>query len=145
MALGSESTVLAREFNLRSPAPMNIYMPGIVKTKILANEPQPMKPIIKLVYWIKGVSVEESAKHVVRVMRDIEENKRRGVYYSVKKLKLAPELETKASDSEALWDLTENLLGPYLNSPGKPQGSRLFESRRTARTSDSISCVFRDC
>jgi hypothetical protein len=71
---------------------------------------------VRLANLIKGLSVEESAHNVVRVTLDIEQNGRRGAYYSVKKLKPAPDLKLAAGDSGALWDLTEDLLKPYLKA-----------------------------
>jgi len=107
--------VYAREWNERSPVPMNIYMPGIVKTKILDSEPSlVMRTMIKAVYAVKAVSVEQSAGYVVGVLRDVEEQHRRDAYYSVKTLKPQRDLGDLPGDQEALWELTRELLQPYL-------------------------------
>ena len=102
--------LLAREYSKRSSVPMNIYMPGIVKTKILSSEPQPMRTILKLLYLLVAISVEKSALNVITVMRDVREHHRQGQYYSVDKLKADADLNAKDGDADALWDLTETLL-----------------------------------
>lgn len=106
--------VYAREFNRHSPVPMNIYMPGIVKTKILHSEPNVLaRTMIKGIYMVKAVSVDQSADYVLNVRRDIEENARRDAYYSVKKLKPRRDLNDQPGDQRALWDLTQQLLEPF--------------------------------
>jgi retinol dehydrogenase-12 len=107
--------VYAREWNARSPVPMNIYMPGIVKTKILDSEPSLVaRTMIKAVYAVKAVSVEQSAGYVADVLHDVEEHHRRDAYYSVKKLRPRRDLGDLPGDQEALWTLTRELLQPYL-------------------------------
>ena len=44
--------VFIGEFNRRSPVLANIYMPGLVRTKILVNEPQPMRAIVRIMNLI---------------------------------------------------------------------------------------------
>jgi NAD(P)-dependent dehydrogenase (short-subunit alcohol dehydrogenase family) len=107
----------SREFNRRSSVPMNIYMPGIVKTKILDSEPNlAMRMAIKAVYAVRAVSTEESAGYVYGVMRDVQENQRRDAYYSVKKLKGPRGLGDLPGDQQAVWELTQKLLEPYMGS-----------------------------
>jgi NAD(P)-dependent dehydrogenase (short-subunit alcohol dehydrogenase family) len=105
--------VYARERNARSPVPMNIYMPGIVKTKIHDSELSLVaRTMIKAVYAVRAVSVEQSAGYVVDVLRDVEEHHRRDAYYSVKTLKPRRDLGDLPGDQEALWKLTQDLLQP---------------------------------
>lgn len=107
--------VYAREWNARSQVPMNIYMPGIVKTKILDSEPGLVTRImIKAVYAVRAVSVEQSAGYVVDVLRDVEEHHRRDAYYSVKKLKPRRDLGDLPGDQETLWKVTREILQPNL-------------------------------
>jgi NAD(P)-dependent dehydrogenase (short-subunit alcohol dehydrogenase family) len=104
--------VYAREWNARSRVPMNIYMPGIVKTKILDSEPSlVMRTVIKVAYAVRAVPAQQSAGYVVGVLRDVEEHHRRDAYYSVKKLKPRRDLGDLPGDQEALWELTERCLG----------------------------------
>jgi NAD(P)-dependent dehydrogenase (short-subunit alcohol dehydrogenase family) len=107
--------VYAREWNARSRVPMNLYMPGIVKTKILDSEPGLVtRTVIKAVYAVRAASVEQSASYVVDVLRDVEEHHRRDAYYSVRTLKPRRDLGDLPGDQEALWELTRELLQPYL-------------------------------
>jgi NAD(P)-dependent dehydrogenase (short-subunit alcohol dehydrogenase family) len=107
--------VYAREWNARNLAPMNIYMPGIVKTKILESEPSLVtRTMIKAVYAVRAVSVEQSAGYVVDVLRDVAEHHRRDAYYSVKTLKPRRNLGDLPGDQDTLWKLTQDLLQPYL-------------------------------
>ncbi len=87
---------------------------GIVKTKTLAEEPQPTKAMMKLAYRLRGTTVEESARNVVAVMEDIEAHQRRGGYCSVAALKPPPDLEAGTGDAESLWNLTNTLVAPHI-------------------------------
>jgi NAD(P)-dependent dehydrogenase (short-subunit alcohol dehydrogenase family) len=106
--------VFTREFSSGKTIPLNLYMPGLVKTKILANEPQPMRAFVKLMNYLVGISVEQSAENVFNVMNDIVANKRSGACYSWKKERSFPKVEMKPDDQKRLWDLTERLVKPYL-------------------------------
>ena len=88
-------------------------MPGLVKTKILANEPQPMRAFVKLMNILVGISVERSAENVFSVMNDIAANHKKGVCYSWKKEKAWPKVEMQPDDRQKLWELTGDLLKPY--------------------------------
>jgi NAD(P)-dependent dehydrogenase (short-subunit alcohol dehydrogenase family) len=108
--------VHAREWDRRSAVPMNAYMPGIVKTKILESEPNLLaRTAIKTIYAVKASSVETAAEKVTGVMRDVESNQRRGAYYAVDKLKPPRDLGTAPETQEKLWALTESILRPYLS------------------------------
>jgi len=104
--------LFAREFDRRSAIPANAFMPGLVKTKILANEPQPMRAIVRLANLFIGVPVDRSAAEVAQVVDDVRRNQRRASYYARSKLK-ARDLKLRPDDGEALWQLTERLLAPY--------------------------------
>ena len=69
--------VFAREWNRRSPVAMNIYMPGLVKTKILANEPQPMRLFVQIANVIMGVPVLRAGQELYTVIEDIRTQNRR--------------------------------------------------------------------
>ena len=106
--------VFTREFAEKAAVPLNLYMPGLVKTKILANEPQPMRAFVKLMNILVGISVEKSAGNVFSVMNDIVTGRKSGTCYSWKKERKFPAVEMKSEDRKRLWDLTENLIKPYL-------------------------------
>ena len=46
-------------------------MPGLVKTKILANEPQPIRIFVKIMNMIVGISVEKAAEYIFSVINDV--------------------------------------------------------------------------
>ena len=106
--------VFTKEYSLNHKIPLNLYMPGLVKTKILANEPQPMRAFVKLMNVLVGISVEKSAENVFSVMNDIVANKKSGACYSWKKERSFPKVEMKPDDQSRLWDLTDSLVKPYL-------------------------------
>lgn len=118
--------VLTREHNLRGKTPMNTFMPGLVKTKILANEPQPMRAIVKLANLVMGIPVEKSAREVVSVVNEITRSVgplapgggphagHKDAYFARTKLKPPRDLKSQPGDGEALWAMTERALGPYL-------------------------------
>lgn len=63
--------VFAREWKVCESVPMNVFMPGLVKTKILANEPMPMRLVIPIVLLLMGVPVEKAGGEVVeRISRE---------------------------------------------------------------------------
>jgi hypothetical protein len=89
-------------------------MPGLVKTKILANEPQPMRAFVKLLNTIVGISVEKSAENVLSVMNEIKNNNKKGTCYSWKKERSFPKVDMKSDDQNKLWELTESSIKPFL-------------------------------
>jgi NAD(P)-dependent dehydrogenase (short-subunit alcohol dehydrogenase family) len=106
--------VFTKKFNLVSPVPMNVYMPGLVRTKILANEPQPMQMMVKIMNLAIGIPVEKSAENVYIALNDVVQNKRKDVVYQWKDVKPSSKLDISTDDPQRLWDLTNKLLTPYL-------------------------------
>jgi hypothetical protein len=106
--------VFTREFNVRNHIPLNLYMPGLVRTKILANEPQPMRAFVKLMNIIVGISVQKSAENIYSVMNDIVSNKKKNTCYAWRKERSYPKAELNSDDPKKLWELTDSLLKPYL-------------------------------
>ncbi len=106
--------VYTREFNQRSSIPLNLYMPGVVKTKILAHQPLPMGLFARLVISVSGKSAENSASEIWTVVTEINETRTHGAYYDQGNRKSNPDLKTEANDGPALWELTEKLLAKYL-------------------------------
>jgi NAD(P)-dependent dehydrogenase (short-subunit alcohol dehydrogenase family) len=116
--------VWTREWNARSSVPMNVYMPGLVKTKILRSEPnRAARWALRLANLVYASPPDTSARRVVDVVRDVEENGRRGGYYALDKLKPPRDLETGPDDQKKLWSLTEHLIAPYLVAA--PQDPRI--------------------
>ena len=106
--------VYTREFNERNPILLNLYMPGLVKTKILANEPQPMRIFVKLLNMIVGISVEKSAENIYSVINEITNNHKRGTCYAWRKERSFPKVEMKEGDQKKLWQVTDKILGPFI-------------------------------
>ncbi len=103
--------VFVREWNRRKPnVAMNVYMPGLVKTKILANEPQPMRLFVQIAKFVVGVSVEASGKELAHVINEVKKNDQRDAYYARTKLQPARDLRETPQDGAQLWSLTERLL-----------------------------------
>lgn len=103
--------VFVREWNRRNPkVAMNVYMPGLVKTKILANEPQPMRIFVQIAKFFVGVPVETSGKELAQVVNDVKKYGRRDAYYARTKLQPARDLRETSQDGTQLWSLTERLL-----------------------------------
>ena len=106
--------VFTKRSNTFSPVLMNVYMPGLVRTKILANEPQPMRLMVKIMNRIIGIPVEKSAENVFIALNDVIQNKRKDVVYQWKEVKPSSDMEMSPDDPQRLWDLTHKLLAPYL-------------------------------
>lgn len=105
--------VFIREYRVKPSIPLNLYIPGLVKTKILANEPQPMRAFIKVMNVIVGISVEKSAENVFSVMKNIEMNKKSGSCYWWKKERSYPKVEMEREDQKNLWELTDSIVKRY--------------------------------
>jgi hypothetical protein len=106
--------VFSKQFNATNPTLMNVYIPGLVRTKILANEPLPMRLIVKIMNLIIGIPVEKSAENVWFALNDVVQNKRKDSLYQWKGVKTSPSLDMTAEDPQLLWALTHKLLAPYL-------------------------------
>jgi NAD(P)-dependent dehydrogenase (short-subunit alcohol dehydrogenase family) len=105
--------VFAREWNRRSSVPMNTYMPGLVKTKILANEPQPMRLFVQLANLVMGVPVARAGEELSFVVEDVVKQKHRDGYYARTRFKGARELKERPDDGAHLWDSTASWLAPW--------------------------------
>lgn len=106
--------VHCREWNRRSPVPMNVFMPGLVKTKILANEPQPMRLLVQILNLFVGLPVEKSAGEVADVVRRVTEQRLRDAYFYRSTLKPPRDLKEQPGDGQRLWETSEGLLAPFL-------------------------------
>ena len=106
--------VFTQEYNVSGAVPLNLYMPGLVKTKILANEPQPMRSFVKLMNMIVGISVEKSAENIYSVYHEIAENQKKCSCYSWRKERSFPKVEMQSDDLEILKKTTNTLLNKYL-------------------------------
>ncbi len=105
--------VFAGEYNRRTSVPINIYMPGLVKTKILSNEPQPMRTIVKVMNLIIGIPVEKATNNVVSVVGQIASSGNKNTAFAWAKQREPLDLKTQPDDADRLWTLTHDLLRPY--------------------------------
>lgn len=103
----------ARHHDAQGGVPLNVFMPGLVKTKILANEPQPMRLIVQIANVFMGLAPEKSAAEVAFVLEDVATNGRRDAYYARTKLKPRRDLKELPGDTEKLLALTDRLLAPW--------------------------------
>lgn len=107
--------VFAREWNVREPRiAMHVFMPGLVKTKILANEPMPARLIIPIAKAIMGVPVEKSGLEVVTVIERCANESLRDGYFSRTKHAPRRDLKDRPGDQTYLWDSTRSWLRNWL-------------------------------
>lgn len=106
--------VCVKEHNRRGAVPMNVYMPGLVKTKILANEPQPMRTVARLMTALIGITPAKAAENVASVIEDVRTKNTRSTCYAWAKRREELDLKMAVGDQERLWSLTEEQLRPYL-------------------------------
>lgn len=112
--------VMARVSHQRGLTPINVFMPGLVKTKILANEPQPMRAFVQLMNLIIGIPVERSAEELVGVLDRVAAQHVRDAYFSRATLKPARDLGIRAGEDAALWAWTAATLRPWLGDAARP-------------------------
>ena len=126
--------VFVREWNRRVPVPMNVYMPGLVRTKILANEPQPMRLVVQIASALVGVSVAKAGDELARVAMQLRADGVKDAYYARTKRKPARNLREQPGDGARVWDLSERLLGPWRapasrRDPHPADSSRMIDVR----------------
>lgn len=109
--------LFAREWSRRSTVPMNTYMPGLVKTKILANEPQPMRLFVNIAKLVMGVPVPQSGEEVVSAVTQVATQGHRDGYFSRTKFKGPRALKEQPDDAAQLWAMATKLLQPWRAAP----------------------------
>jgi NAD(P)-dependent dehydrogenase (short-subunit alcohol dehydrogenase family) len=107
-----------REHTRRGGVPMNVYMPGLVRTKILANEPQPMRLAVQIMNFVIGIPVEQAAAELAGAIEDARGHGRRDTYYWRTKPKPPRALGERPDDAAQLWALTDRLLAPHTSTRG---------------------------
>lgn len=106
--------VFVREWNQRGLPVASTFMPGLVRTKILANEPQPMRAFVQLANLVIGIPVERSAEEVATVLDRVAREGLRDGYFARTKLAPPRDLKSTPADGTLLWKWTEQVLAPYL-------------------------------
>ncbi len=110
------ASLYIKEFSKRHTILTNIYSPGLVKTKILMDEPQPKRAVIKLANLLIGISTTEAAENIHIVIKKIEQEKITGSFFEWKKNKGKISIKTQDGDERRLNDMINLHLGDYLFS-----------------------------
>lgn len=101
-------------YNKESKIPMNLYMPGLVKTKILKNEPQPMRIFVQIMNMIMGLKPEKSAENILKVINEIELRKLSNATFSYSKQRKPIKLELKTGDDLRLMNVTNTIMQNFI-------------------------------
>jgi len=105
--------VWVREANRRGLPTANLFMPGLVRTKILAHEPQPMRLFVQIANKIMGISVEQSAEEVEAAVEAVAAEGLRDVWFARRARKALPLQALPAEAGQSLWSWTEQTLAPF--------------------------------
>ncbi|MEZ5191306.1 MAG: SDR family NAD(P)-dependent oxidoreductase [Nocardioides sp.] len=98
-----------RAWNERGHVPANTYMPGLVKTKILADEPGRLqRAAIKVAMQVVATTPDVSARHVVAALQSLSATGARDHYVSVKKDKGVRDLALADGDIDRIWRLSHD-------------------------------------
>ena len=100
-------------WNEQDVVPMSMYVPGLVRTKILADEPLLQRVIVAVMIRVIGVTPERTADNVVAAADDVVAAGRRDAYYMIDKLG-TNRLPVAEGEPERVWNLTDRVLVPYL-------------------------------
>jgi NAD(P)-dependent dehydrogenase (short-subunit alcohol dehydrogenase family) len=106
--------LFVQDYAATGAVPINLYMPGLVKTKILSNEPQPMRAFVKIMNLIIGLTPQKAADNMLKVLDDIAQKHKNGATYAWAKERSALKLDTQPGDLERLEGLTKEILRQYL-------------------------------
>lgn len=115
-------------WNERTAVPMSIFVPGLVRTKILANEPLPQRALVAVMIRVIGITAERAADNLVAAAGDVVAAGRRDAYYWINKLG-TNRLAVTEGEPDRVWNLTDRLL----NQPAS-QSRRTVEPGRSCQT-----------
>lgn len=105
--------VFTRAWCARVPVPANTYMPGLVRTKILASEPQPMRLFVQIAQRFMGVPVERGGAELAQVVGDLRAEPASDIYFSRTTRKGLRALGEQPGDVEAVWAHAARVLAPW--------------------------------
>lgn len=105
--------VFLRGWNARVPVPANTYMPGLVRTKILAQEPQPMRWFVQLAQRVIGVPVDRGGAELAAVVDALRAAPARDAYFARTKRSEARALGEQPGDVERVWAHAERALARW--------------------------------
>lgn len=106
--------VFARGWALHHGVPFNHFMPGLVRTKILAEEPGIGRWLLPILVRVVGISTEKSASEVVAAEAHARRERPMGAYYSRRKFVATRPLEMRPEDPERLYGSTRRILARWL-------------------------------
>lgn len=105
--------MFTRAWTARVPVPTNTYMPGLVRTKILASEPQPMRLLVQIAQRLVGVPVERGGAELAQVVGELRGDPAQDVYYSRTKRRGQRALGEQPGDADRVWAHAERVLAPW--------------------------------
>ncbi|MEI8094189.1 MAG: SDR family NAD(P)-dependent oxidoreductase [Spirochaetales bacterium] len=108
--------VFSRVWNRSSKVPMNIFMPGLVKTKILSTEPGFQRVLILLVMTFVAISTRKAAEQVFSTVSQATEQLSRDHYYATGQDKGTRPLAMEIGDEDRVWSVTKDQLSRFLVS-----------------------------
>lgn len=94
--------VYARSWSAGHSAPMITFMPGLVRTKILANEPQPMRLIVQIMNAVIGITPERSGDELAAAIEEARRERVRDGYFSRAKYHPRRDLDVREGDMTRL-------------------------------------------
>lgn len=106
--------VYARAFARAYTVPVNQYIPGLVKTKILVEVPQPLRTFIKTLNLIIAITPDRAAENIYSVIELVNSQSLNNSCFSWKKVRNPLNLHLQEGDEGRLRELTEKCLKPYL-------------------------------
>ncbi len=107
--------VFARAWNARGLPQANTYMPGLVKTKILDDEPGRLQRLaIKAAMLVMASTPKDSAERIVAVLDQARASGARDHYFATAKDKGARDLDATEADLERIWALSLRATDPWV-------------------------------
>lgn len=104
-----------RGWSTRSPVAANTYMPGLVKTKILADEPGLLQRLaIRAAMTVMARTPDASAGEVIATLEVLSSTRAIDHYVAVSKDKGQRDLKASAADIERIWDLSTRATDPWM-------------------------------
>ncbi|MFZ1616634.1 MAG: SDR family NAD(P)-dependent oxidoreductase [Flavobacteriales bacterium] len=105
-----------RAWNAHTAVPANTYMPGLVKTKILADEPERLQRLaIKVAMRVTARTPQASAEHLIAALDALSSTQARDHYVAVAKDKGQRDLKVSAADIDRIWETSNRATHPWMN------------------------------
>lgn len=105
--------LFVRGWNTRRPTAAHTYMPGLVRTKILADEPQPMRLVVQIANALTGIPVARGGEELAQVVAALRAEPERDVYYRRTTRSGRRALGEREGDVDRVWAHAERVLAPW--------------------------------